>query len=1417
MKNILRSRKTFWLAAAIFSAGRSPVAANPTGLTVTTGSATTQSLGSQLNVSVSQFAVLNWHNFDIQNGETTTFLQPNSGSIVFNVIGGGNPSQIFGNLNANGTVILANANGFYFGPNSMIKVGGSFVATTAPPPENLSGGGPWQFTGIPPLASIVNYGSIQVGSGKSLFLIAEDIQNHGNLTAPSGNVELTGGDIVLVSESPDGRGLSASVQLPQGSVDNFGHITADAGTIALQAEVVNQNGVLQADSISDNNGQIELVASGQLNLGANSQILAQGDASASGSAGGTVTLKSGNTFSDAAGSQIVTAGGVNGGNGGNIEVSAPNIESLNSAMNASANAGSKGGEFLLDPANIVLGTTGTGTVPANGTVDSGSGSGTLTLNVNTAFLNKNFANIVLQATGDITLNTGTTWNLSTSTGEDAGQLTLQAGGDIIFGNNSRITDANNWLVELDAGYNFANNTITAGIGNIYLNAGLGGASSGTITTAAGNIKLQAGLSILAGSGSVFTTGGGSIFAYAQAGDIDAGTFNGGSTATKPTTDYNFTSAGATPNPFLGGFSTAAGGDVTLIAGNNINSTPKVPTKQAPGASGTYGSGDVNIIAGNQITGNYTLAEGTGTMLAGVQVQGAQATALQQHTADPSTYASTLSDLKNAVMQSQNPNGSIGSAPVNGNPSTAPVTFGLISGSWNAYASDDISVREVNNPNGAFNTLQGFLYNYAPDAAANFWAGNAIELTGANLGRVTSQNTTPIYAPSLSLNAGAGGILVDKSIILAPSGEGSLSIITRDGGNLSGAVATGSTVLNGITMSDSGSSDFSTFAAGHASTPLHLNDPNPVSLDIDGSINSFSLTVPTFVNIYVQGNTYNFGFQGQNVSSSQTTSIKVNGSITYRGNLTTVALTAAELADPLPAALFTASTDPSVTENLRYDATSGTLIFVGVMSSADLAFLLAPSIYKLDSHGNPVTELVLDSNGNPILDENGNPETQPVTIPVTLDASQQALITQLYNTSQSASLGGQGLALAGPGHFDITASSMDLGVSGGIRVIAPDSALEAISPYGADLNVTTTGDLTMTATKISNESLDGNLNVTVGGTLDVGNEFSTLGDVNAPKGIYTTSSGNISVTAVGDVDVNGSRIAAYNGGNITLESLTGNINAGDGGNGFVSLNALQLDPVTDQLISIPATIPGSGILATTVFGSDATLGNILVEAPNGNISASKGGVLQISFDGTDASQAGCLLLAGYELRDALGINRLTAADINGLDQTVAAENPAAPFNLVDQSGNTVGTFQYSSADRNIDAGGSGVIAQNINVLATGTVGGLFIGRGTQPVQITAPSTAPGDPIIVISSSTPNLNLGDTQGGDPIIISDSGTSGVAAPAAAPVVEAVTADTAATVTTKTEDQGDESILNDSKKGKGISLAQKVSRVTVLLPQKN
>jgi filamentous hemagglutinin family protein len=1519
-------RKYLCFAVALLLADRSAFA-NPTGMTVGAGSASLQQVGSQLNITTSQAAFLNWSSFNIRPGETTTFLQPSANSIVFNQIGGANPSKIFGSLNANGTVILANANGFYFGPNSMISVGGSFIATTAPLSPDFGAGSAWQFTGMPPLASIVNYGQIQVGTGKSLYLIAEQIENHGELTAPGGDVGLYAGQSVLVSERPDGRGLSATMKLPGGSVNNYGQIIASAGTIALQAEVVNQNGILQADSVQNQNGVIELVASDSLNLGANSQILARGDDSAAGSPGGVVTLQSGNTFSDSVGSQISVTGGTKGGNGGSVEVSAPNIFSLNSSMDASASAGSPSGQLLLNSQDITLNTSGA----------NGMNGGTLDLNVNSAFAN--FSQIILQADDNITLAAGNIWNL----GSGSGQLTLEASGDITFENNSKIFEADNWSVTLDAGYNFvtdmvqagtgniylnggsgqagngsietsqatikllagngifvgygsqlindggivglyaqmvnqngliqansvggqhgtieliasdsvmlganskiiangdnspsgssggqimlqtqqaffdvagsqiqflganggangrvliyaaqssvksllngsaassasgniyyytpvdnltltasslvpftgfssilfqanksltisasanldlstgtgipldglltlqsggditfgnnsqifaannwsvtlnagyANNMIQSGIGNIYLNGGSAGTLNGSIQTASGDINLSAGQSILLASknnhtatgivsGSVFTTGGGNIFAYAMMGNIDAGTSNGAKDKSGKPADYNFDDSGATPNTSgLGGISTMGGGNVSLIAGNNIDSTPVVPSGQWPGASGAYGSGDVTIIAGNQINGNFTLANGVGTMLAGAQVNNGQAAVLQNSHAD---HASTLYDLETAVTQNQSSKGDIGGFEFVGGSKLA-VTLSLIQGSWNVWAADNILLKEVNNPNGTFNSAQSYLYNYAADAAAHFWAGNAIELAGGTVGGTLARKANPfiIYAPILTLNAGMGGITIDKSIILAPSSEGSLEITTRNGGDLSSTppvASSGSTpTLNGITMSDSDSTDYHTFASRHATHPLHANDPNPVTLDISGSIGSFSLVVPTFADIIVHGikpyvvsgsqpdfGTYNFGFNGRNLSADQTTFINVFGDIVYQA---------------------------------------------------------------------------------------------------------------LSIANQNVTLGNQGLTVAGPGTFNVSAQNIDLGVSGGIAVLAPDSALKAISPRGANLEVTASGNLAMTSSKISNESYLGGINLDVGGVLNVGGQSTKLGADTVAKGIFTTSGGDVSVTAASDVNVNSSRIAAYDGGSVTVTSQNGDINAGVGGSGYVSFDALELKK--NKLINIPAQIPGSGILATTVLGSRADLGDITLEAPNGNINASKGGILQIAFNNAD----------------------------------------------------TRNNFIDLKAAHDITANGSGIIGYNINLKAGGDVKGLVIGRESvainaqQNVNVTAFSGGNVDISAAGNISGTVISGGSVNAsGDSItasLISDSiSTSGNANGATEGIPQSnvaqnnpQTADNADVTTSKSDGQDDAEL-----KKKSITLARRVGRVTVVLPGK-
>ena len=161
--------------------------ANPGGGTVAQGAASFSSAGSQMTVNVSTAnAVINWQTFNIGAGETTTFVQPSASSVVWNQINDPNPSQILGSLNANGYVILQNQNGFAVGGAAAITAHGLIMTTSPIPPPNLDGGGAWTFNAPPLAAKIVNYGQINVTGGGSAFLIANDIENQGTISAPGG-------------------------------------------------------------------------------------------------------------------------------------------------------------------------------------------------------------------------------------------------------------------------------------------------------------------------------------------------------------------------------------------------------------------------------------------------------------------------------------------------------------------------------------------------------------------------------------------------------------------------------------------------------------------------------------------------------------------------------------------------------------------------------------------------------------------------------------------------------------------------------------------------------------------------------------------------------------------------------------------------------------------------------------------------------------------------------------------------------------------------------------------------------------------------------------------------------------------------------------------------------------------------------
>ena len=117
---------------------------NPLGGTVGQGSASFSNQGSHLTIQTSDRAYINWQSFNIGLGESTTFVQPSSSSLVWNHINDPNPSQILGNLNANGYVVLQNSAGFFIGGQASITAHGLLMTTAPIPMPDLAGNDlPW--------------------------------------------------------------------------------------------------------------------------------------------------------------------------------------------------------------------------------------------------------------------------------------------------------------------------------------------------------------------------------------------------------------------------------------------------------------------------------------------------------------------------------------------------------------------------------------------------------------------------------------------------------------------------------------------------------------------------------------------------------------------------------------------------------------------------------------------------------------------------------------------------------------------------------------------------------------------------------------------------------------------------------------------------------------------------------------------------------------------------------------------------------------------------------------------------------------------------------------------------------------------------------------------------------------------------
>src|SRR5688572_401278 len=409
VSSLIRAPRMKVLCALVASCFAAEGLANPTGPAVAAGAASFNTVGKTLTVTNTPNAIINWKGFSIGAGEITRFQQQGASSAVLNRVVGQDPSAILGTLWSNGKVFLVNPNGVLFGQGSRIDVAG-LVASTLNITDRDFLAGRLNFQAGAVSGSIVNQGEIVSASGGRIYLIAPDVQNHGLISSPSGEVVLAAGKTVSLVDA-DVPNLKVEVQAG-GEALNVGKILAEGGSAGIYAGLINQRGVVRADSVSkDATGTIVFKASGttildegsvtsaagvkggeiqvlgnKVGLAGNAQIDASGD-----TGGGTVlvggdfrgrnldvqnalvtyfgpdaSIKADAVASGDGGKVIVWAddttrfygsitarGGTQSGNGGFVEVSGKNWLDFGGTANTLAPNGSVG-TLLLDPTNIFI-------------------------------------------------------------------------------------------------------------------------------------------------------------------------------------------------------------------------------------------------------------------------------------------------------------------------------------------------------------------------------------------------------------------------------------------------------------------------------------------------------------------------------------------------------------------------------------------------------------------------------------------------------------------------------------------------------------------------------------------------------------------------------------------------------------------------------------------------------------------------------------------------------------------------------------------------------------------------------------------------------------------------------------------------------------------------------------------------------
>ncbi|MDP1526514.1 MAG: filamentous hemagglutinin N-terminal domain-containing protein [Rhodocyclaceae bacterium] len=384
----------------------------PTGGTIVAGRGNIAQSGSAMTVTQSsQQMIANWQSFSIGSAASVTFDQPNAAAVALNRVTGTSASIIEGALRANGQVFLLNPNGVLFGNGARVDVGGLVASSLQMANEDFLAGR-YRFTAGPLAGAVVNAGSIHAPGGV-VALIAPEVRNTGTIIADGGTAVLAAGKTVTLDFVGDGLvQLKVDEAAVNALADNRGLIRADGGLVMmstqaaddLMSNVVNNEGILQAQTVENRAGRILLLAG-----------MAEGETRVSGT---------------------LDASAPNGGDGGFIETSAANVQIAPDVVVTTHAEHGKTGRWLIDPTDFAI---------SSGTAaQSGSGIGASTLQNNLGSTSVEIQTVAAGVdTGHIKVNADVAWSANT--------LTLTAHGNVVI--NATMTASGSAGLALNHGWN----------------------------------------------------------------------------------------------------------------------------------------------------------------------------------------------------------------------------------------------------------------------------------------------------------------------------------------------------------------------------------------------------------------------------------------------------------------------------------------------------------------------------------------------------------------------------------------------------------------------------------------------------------------------------------------------------------------------------------------------------------------------------------------------------------------------------------------------------------------------------------------------------------------------------------------------------------------------------------------------------